>query len=81
MRIRVPNDQYEAAVDYLHEKGYQICHTKPKSHDEILIIAKKSDYIFNSIDRIFPESLDYIHMKEKFQVRAKMIQFDKKEEQ
>jgi hypothetical protein len=79
MRIRIPVDQYESAKAYLDNNGFAIILTKHKSGDEILIVAKRVYNIFTAHHCMFPESLDYIYMKDKFNGRAKMIQIDKTE--
>jgi hypothetical protein len=71
MRLRVPNDQYSAAIDYLHEHGYQVTHTKPKSNNEILIVAKRATSTFNAYHWIMPESLEYLEIRDKFNGRKK----------
>lgn len=79
MRIRIPNEKYTATIDYLHEHGYQVTHTKSKSNDEILIIAQRTAYVFNAYHWIMPESLEYLEIKDKFGAKRKTI-IDKPEE-
>lgn len=73
MRLRLPSDQADNARSYLEEHGYQIQLTKTKTNGDILILAKRTGYIFNRHHWIQSEQDEYLYIRDKFRGRAKMI--------
>jgi hypothetical protein len=58
MKIRIPYDQYENAKIYLQNSGYRIITIKQKKGNEILIIARKTSFIYSEYQMVIP-NIDY----------------------